>query len=174
MTAMIAARYTRTMTAAVDRKVAADQLALPDEIRQSVVLLRFAEPVPRAFCHHFVRIRLTEEMKTRGEEKFHRLTQVQPHRAGIRPCRYCGGERSQQSPSAQCCENPACQYYKVPVECGPLRGVLKILVASDFVEEGDRLNAVGLVLDRRYDDDVLAAVYRAAGQLCDEMGWRLK
>ena len=44
---MIAARYTPAMSTALDRKVGKEQLALPDEIRQSVVLLRFAEPVPR-------------------------------------------------------------------------------------------------------------------------------
>lgn len=162
------------MPTTLERKVAADQLALPDEIRQSVVLLRFAEPIPRSFCHHFVRIRLSEKMKASGEDRFYQLQIVQAHRAGLRPCRYCGGERSQQSETAQVCENPACSYHKVPVECGPLRGVLKLLVASDFIEDGDRLNAVGLILDRRYDDDTLAAVYRTAGQICDEMGWRLK
>ena len=31
-----------------------------------------------------------------------------------------------------------------------------------------------LVLDRRYDDDCLAAVWRTAGMLCDDMGWRMK
>ena len=50
----------------------------------------------------------------------------------------------------------------------------KLLIADEFVEPDGRLNRVGLILDRRYNDRVLAGVYRAAGMLCDELGWRLK
>ena len=154
-------------------KVQRESQQLPDHLRGSVVLLRFAEPIPRHAVYHFVRIRLTEAMKADGEESHYRVHSVQPHRAGQRPCVLCGVPRKQISENEQVCENGLCRNYGTPVSCGPLRGVLKMLISPDFEEEGGRLNRVGLILDRRYNDETLAGVYRAAGMLCDQLGWSL-
>ena len=160
--------------ASVDDRVRRDTAHLPDELRGSVVLLRFAEPISRIHSHHLMRVRLTEAMFDDGEDGSYRAGLVQPHRIGQRPCRACKRPRRQIAPTEQWCENPACRMHRRRIECGPLAGVLKLLVADEFVEPDGRLNRVGLLLDRRYNDRVLAGGYRAAGMLCDELGWRLR
>ena len=161
-------------SASVDDRVRRDTAHLPDELRGSVVLLRFAEPISRIASHHLMRVRLTHEMFDDGEDESYRAGLVQPHRIGQRPCRACKRPRRQIAPTEQWCENPACRMHRRRIECGPLAGVLKLLIADEFVELDGRLNRVGLILDRRYNDRVLAGVYRAAGLLCDELGWRLR
>ena len=160
--------------ASVDDRVRRDAAHLPDELRGSVVLLRFAEPISRIASHPLMRVRLTQGMLDDGEDGAYRAGVVQPHRIGQRPCRACKRPRRQIAPTEQWCENPACRMHRRRIECGPLAGVLKLLVADEFVEPDGRLNRVGLILDRRYNDRVLAGVYRAAGMLCDELGWRLR
>ena len=160
--------------ASVDDRVRRDAAHLPDELRGSVVLLLFAEPISRIHSHHLMRVRLTQGMLDDGEDGAYRAGVVQPHRIGQRPCRACGHPRRQIAPTEQWCENPTCRMHRRRVECGPLAGVLKLLIADEFVEPDGRLNRVGLILDRRYNDRVLAGVYRAAGMLCDELGWRLR
>ena len=162
------------MPASVDDRVRRETAHLPDELRGSVVLLRFAEPISRIHSHHLMRVRLTGAMFDDGEDGSYRAGLVQPHRIGQRPCRACRQPRRQIAPTEQWCENPACRMHRRRIECGPLAGVLKLLIADEFVELDGRLNRVGLILDRRYNDRVLAGVYRAAGMLCDELGWRLK
>ena len=159
--------------ASVDDRVRRDAAHLPDELRGSVVLLRFAEPISRIASHHLMRVRLTQAMLDDGEAGAYRAGLVQPHRIGQRPCRACNQPRRQIAPTEQWCENPVCRMHRRRIECGPLAGVLKLLIADDFVEPDGRLSRVGLILDRRYNDRVLAGVYRAAGMLCDELGWRL-
>jgi hypothetical protein len=159
--------------ASVDDRVRRDTAHLPDELRGSVVLLRFAEPISRIASHHLMRVRLTQAMFDDGEDGSYRAGLVQPHRIGQRPCRACKQPRRQIAPTEQWCENPVCRMHRRRIECGPLAGVLKLLIADDFVEPDGRLSRVGLILDRRYNDRVLAGVYRAAGMLCDELGWRL-
>ena len=158
----------------VDERVRRDTAHLPEELRGSVVLLRFAEPISRIASHHLMRVRLTQGMLDDGEDGAYRAGVVQPHRIGQRPCRACKRSRRQITPTEQWCENPLCRMHRRRIECGPLAGVLKLLIADEFVEPDGRLNRVGLILDRRYNNRVLAGVYRAAGMLCDELGWRLK
>ena len=149
------------------------QRELSDRDRQSVVLLRFLAPIPRVAVWEFMRIRMSKEMLDDGERKFFRADEVQPHRVGPRRCKACGKMRDEIDARVQVCVNPSCSVFQVLVECGPLRGVIKLLIAPDFEEPGDRLNAVGLILDRRYNQKTMAGVYRTAGQVCDEMGWSL-
>jgi hypothetical protein len=67
-------------------------------LKGSIVLLRFAEPIPRiASQPHFVRVRLSEKMLRDGESKAYRADIVQPHRTGQRKCRIC--ESSQETRS---------------------------------------------------------------------------
>ena len=162
------------MPESVEDRVRRDRQLVPDDIKGSVVLLRFVEPVSRLAVHHFMRVRLNEKMLHGGEGESYRAEIVQPHRVGPRPCRACDQPRRQITQTTQWCENPACALHRIHVECGPLKGVLKLLIAPDFVEPDGRINRVGLILDQRYNEWVLAATYRAAGMLCDELGWRLK
>ena len=161
-------------TSSVDERVRRDTAQLGEDLRGSVVLLRFDEPISRIHSHTLMRVRLTREMFDDGEEGVYRAGLVQPHRIGQRPCRACKQPRRQIAPTEQWCENPICRMHRLRIECGPLAGVVKLLVAEEFVEPDGRLNRVGLILDRRYNNRVLAGVYRAAGMLCDELGWRLK
>lgn len=158
----------------VDDRVKRDSSMVSPGLRGSVVLLRFAEPISRIHSHHLMRVRLTQGMLDDGEDGAYRVNLVQPHRIGQRPCRACKQPRRQVALTEQWCENPSCRMHRRRVECGPLAGVLKLLIADEFVEPDGRLNRVGLILDRRYNDRVLAGVYRAAGMLCDELGWRLR
>ena len=149
------------------------QTELTERDRQSIVLLRFADPVPRVGVWQFMRIRLSVEMFDDGEEKFFRAKQVQPHRVGPRRCKACGAMREEIDDRVQVCRREQCRAFQVLIECGPLRGVIKLLIASDFEEPDRRLNRVGLVLDRRYNEPTMKNVFRLAGQICDEMGWVL-
>ena len=151
-----------------------EQRHLPDHLKGSIVILRFAKPISRMAAHHFVRVRLSEKMLRDGEDDSYRPEIVQPHRIGKRPCRLCSRMRDVLSESTQVCGNEDCPIFGTPIECGTLKGVIKILVAKDFEEPDGMLNAVGLILDRRYNDQTLAAIYRTAGMLCDQMGWSLK
>ena len=54
-------------SASVDDRVRRDAAHLPDDLRGSVVLLRFAEPISRIASHHLMRVRLTEAMFDDGE-----------------------------------------------------------------------------------------------------------
>ena len=146
---------------------------LPDSLRQSVVLLRFEKPISRFVVHHFMRVRLNDAMYADGEDSHYQADIVQPYRVGEKPCKHCGTRRRQVGETVQTCPNESCNHHLVLVECGPLKGVLKLLIADEFVEPDGSLNRVGLMLDRRYNTRTLAGVYRAAGMLCDELGWRL-
>lgn len=157
-----------------DKTLLKDSRQLPDHLKGSIVLLRFAEPIPRIASHHFVRVRLSEKMLRDGESKAYRSEIVQPHRTGKRKCRICDRPRDEIDESTQVCGNPQCELFSKPVSCGTLQGVIKVLIAKDFEEPDGRLNAVGLILDRRYNEQTLAAIYRTAGMLCDQMGWSLK
>ena len=156
-----------------DRSILAGNRDLPSDVRQSVVMLRFAEPIPRVFAYHFVRVRLSDQMFGDGEDGFFQASVIQPHRVAIRPCRSCDTERVRVGQTTQMCPNSSCPYCGVEVECGPLRGVVKVGLSPEFEAPDGRLDRLALILDRRYNEKTLANVYRTAGELCDIMGWRL-
>ena len=56
------------MPASVDDRVRRDAAHLPEELRGSVVLLRFDEPISRIHSHHLMRVRLTQAMFDDGED----------------------------------------------------------------------------------------------------------
>jgi len=166
---------------------------LPSDKKQSMVLLTFGRPIPRALAGDFLRIHLSPAMKGGGEDEFHDVGLAQPHRSGPQRCMRCGQYMRQVSVTGYRCGNGQCRD-----ECGrpsalktqyagPLRGVVKLMIAPDFVSHRETktrstgevyvsewLNRLILVLDRRYHEVVLAAVYRTAGELCDMRGWKLK
>lgn len=148
--------------------------ALPDEARQYMVLLRFATPVPRGALQHFYRIQLTPMMQLGGEGDFYRASVFQPHRAKARKCPSCGVLMSPMGQWQVACGNRACSRWGVLDSTKPSCGVIQVLVPTDLFHPEDKTaDGCVLVLDRRYREEVLAAVYRTAGQLCDRLGWRL-
>lgn len=58
---------------------------------------------------------------------------------------------------------------------GNLRGYQKLYTAPNVPLKVTKtnINACVLRLDRRYDELVLAAIYRTAGAICDQYGWVL-
>lgn len=164
-------------------------LALPEHMRQSAVLLRFAEPIRESACGEFHRIHLTADMLSGGEQGFYLADVFQPHRVAMRCCPNCGQPLDQINPSLARCRNKAClQVDGTPTEefaiiTGPVRGICKVLVFPDHIVERRPVSPGGppvtwvsacvLVLDRRYHEIVMAAIYRTAGQICEMNGWKL-
>lgn len=176
--------------------------ALPDGLRQSSVVLQFATPVPYRHLWELRRIHLTPAMLSGGESDFHQPEIVQRHRVCRQVCTMCGGTLQRVAEYDYRCLNPHCrQESGRPTSTliqgiEPHRGVVQ--VAKEFEAEhqgrrktisfvagvehyriGDRrrqdviCSGCLLVLDRRYHDAVLCAVYRTAGQVADEQGWRM-
>lgn len=163
--------------------------SLPEPIRQSAVLLRFATPIRESQCGEFHRIHLTPAMLDGGEAGFWMAESYQPHRLRMRCCPNCGQPLDQVNPSLARCRNKAClQVDGTPTEefaivTGPVRGVCKVLTFPDHIVERRAVSPGGplvtwvsacvLILDRRYHPVVLAAIYRTAGQICEMHGWQL-
>lgn len=166
--------------------------AVPEPLRQSVVLLRFAEPIRRSEAGEFLRIQLSSAMRAGGEDDFYQTSIAQPHRAGKQKCSRCGTLMKRMGMRDHRCQNSSCRLddgrptMTVSQYAGPLRGVVKIGVAPDFVHHTELytiadgrtfhiqyIDKVALMLDRRYHENVLAAVYRTAGELCELRGWKL-
>jgi len=163
--------------------------SLPEHLRQSAVLLRFAAPVRESMLGEFHRIHLTPAMLDGGEEAFHLAEVYQPDRVKQQRCPNCGHFLDRINPTLARCRNAAClQVDGTPTSefaiiTGPVRGVCKVLTFPDHIVEnrptivGGRpvpwVNACVLMLDRRYHPVVLAAIYRTAGQICEMNGWQL-
>ncbi len=160
----------------------ADNQLLPDNLRECAVVLTFGEPIPARLAGDFLRIQLTSGMLAGGEDQFFRADMIQPHRTGPKSCPNCRRLMRQESANTWRCMNSACRLVsgqptrEIAFGGGPVRGVVRLMIASDFVvqtEQGERLKQVVLLLDRRYRPEVLAAVKRTAHQICDERGWKL-
>lgn len=151
---------------------------LPGDSRQSMVRLRFIEPIPKGQAPEFLRIHMTPAMLAGGEQDYYRVALSQPHKAQPRRCSGCKGQMQQLGVWDFTCRNPACRNFGRVLNGRPLRGVVRVLYAPDWVqvrEDGVKvLTDLVLVLDRRYRENVLAAVYRTAGQLAEMKGWRIK
>jgi len=163
---------------------------LPDALRDRSVALRFAKPVPIRHTENFYLIRLTRNMLAGGEKDFFMPEIAQPHRVGKQLCPGCQAAMRRVSPTTFACDNPACLASRV--ESGPSRGVVSVRSAFEGELDGKRVSVsfiAGLetiktgrfafrtplvsgcllVLDRRYRGEVLAAVYRTAGELCERL-----
>lgn len=158
------------------------ELALPAEWTQQLVRLQFLEPIIKCRKEEFLRIRLTMDGKASGEEGFHRADVVQPHRVNVTFCKVCHRTLSRIPDRRQTCTNLRCSEYRIVVEAGPTRGVVK--VATKFEAADGRalvdhtlpdgmINGCILCLDRRYDRRVLKDVYRAACEVALQCGFRV-
>lgn len=169
------------------------QRRLPADRRQSQILLEFGRPVPKRMLSEFERIHLTEAMLAGSEEKFYEAHVFQPHRVRRKHCPLCRYPMDPVGPSVSKCRNPRCTMpdtmeptSRYEFHRGPQRGVVCVLVLPDFVVSrelrvsfgvnwsDERVDKALLVLDRRYDAIVLAAIKRTADLICEQWGWGLK
>ena len=160
------------------RELLRGQRHLPEDLRQSVVLLVFREPVPRYVVSEFLRIHLQQMQLERGEQSAYMASVFQPHRVGPKPCPRCGNIMRPVAEAWSVCECAGCEIFQRRVMHGPLIGVINVLTWTDSVvghtESGEELvKNCGLVLDRRYDETTLAAVYRTAEALAEFLGRNL-
>lgn len=179
------------------------QKLLPDSLRQNSVLLRFdpTTPARASLLADFYRIQLTPELKESrlSEAEFYRADLYQPSRtsgAQRKQCATCGQVMTPATIQYWKCVNRKCQQHGRLVHSGPVRGVVDVRCDSRWVVSREtipvilngctadihgvpltneivKVKAALLVLDRRYDEIVLAAVYRTAGIICDQYGWKL-
>lgn len=155
---------------------------LPAWFRQSIVRLNFGEHIPLYRKDEFLRIRLTRMQLNSGEDEFYIPHLMQRHRTGTKPCRMCWQPMTSVTASQQVCRTRGCRNYGRIQEVGPLRGVVKVgtrirnangdVLLNLRLPDG-MIEGCLLILDRRYSEQVLAEVYRTAGWICDEQGWRL-
>lgn len=156
-----------------------NQRYVAPEFNQSAILLTFAEPIGRHMAGEFLRIHLTREMLARGEDAPFMPEIFQPDRVDIKTCPHCGQAIAQLSLFYVKCVNKHCRAYLMRQQVGPVQGVIDVLVFDEFVVEQQtetqpaRIDRCLLVLDRRYDDAVLQAVYRTCGALCEFNHWKL-
>lgn len=161
------------------------QQQLPEDIRQSCVMLVFEEPINAALLNEFVTIRLTPTMQLRGEENFYMVNRVQPDRLGVKFCPKCRESLHPISLNEFQCVNRQCPVSGTAgVVAGPRTGVLGVRIAPEFVTRTEVSPSSGrsieyvdrcvIVLDRRYDQDTLAGIFRTANWIAEERGWKLK
>lgn len=170
-----------------------DQRQLPESKRQSQIVLSFTKPIPRRMVSEFQRIHLTEAMLSGSEEKFYEANVFQPHRVRRKNCPLCGFPMDPVGPSVSKCRNKRCTMPETheptsqyEFHRGPLRGVVCVVTLPEFVVSrepresfgqvwtDDRVDRALLILDRRYDAIVLAAIKRTAALICETWGWGLK
>ena len=166
---------------------------LPDELKQSCLLLAFRKPIECYGSRAFLNIRFTPMMFAGGEDDYYMTHRVQEHRAGDQRCVWCHQTMKRTGLETYHCQTPNCHMidkHGQPVRLGssigqwhgPVRGVIQAFVDPRFIthqvvrqnQPVDFCDRVLLMLDRRYRDEVLCAVYRTAGQICDEKGWRIR
>lgn len=162
--------------------MAAAPQVIPPEFTQQFVHIRFAEPV-RKFCkEEFLRIRITADGRRAGEQDFYRSEIVQPHRAAGTFCKVCKrGLKRRVTDGKQECRNPFCSEFRIMVEAGPTRGVVKVAtrfevndhVAFDHNLPDGMIDGCVLCLDRRYDTRVLRDIYRSAREIGEQCGLRV-
>jgi hypothetical protein len=156
-----------------------NQRYVAPDFNQSCLLLQFAEPIARAHAGEFLRIHLTRDMLIRGEDAPFLPEVFQPQRMGEQLCTRCQQPMARLSLFYTKCTNRGCDAYGMRHQNGPVQGVVDVLVFDEFVMEPAtetqpaRIDRCLLVLDRRYDDAVLARVYRTCGVLCEFYGWKL-
>lgn len=176
--------------------------SLPDELRDSSVVVQFAAPVPSRRLANFHYVHLSPPMLAGGESTFWQPQIRQPHRIGRQVCLTCRGELWRVGEADYRCINPRCRQdngrptSELIQGIRPHRGVVAVrdtfkaqhrgqLRTIEFVVGCETVTMAGgvkrsdplvagclLVLDRRYHDAVLCAVARTANDVCHLMGWR--
>ncbi len=175
---------------------------LPDTLKQTAVFIEFAEVMPGYCAEHFIRIHLTLSMIQDGAEEFWEPHIRQPHAVEPQRCPACTISMQKVGLFLWECINPGCpiRQQKKIYNAGPKHGVIGIQCEFEnekgqfvsFVRGAKRVKTIPighgatgecdvidvcgclLMLDRQYSERTLAAVYRTAGHLCDEMGWKMK
>ena len=175
------------------------QSELPISERQNTILLKFREAVPHSRTAEFYRIHLTRQMAADGEGEFYRPEVFQPGQShSTKVCLRCRLPMGRINQCDWKCQNSRCDNYRRVVQSGPKRGVVNVQIhPSWIVEEVVRPSPIRrphgevithsrtgvlltskvvmvrqcqVVLDRRYDERTLAAVYRTACQVAETMG----
>ena len=141
-----------------------------------MVVIRVREPIAKAFVWEFLRIHLTPSMLTGGEDEFYEVAVSNPESNKPGRCPACGRDEAMVGPWLWECHNVHCKRWRKRHSTKPRRGVVQVLVPHEaYVDPQEaQVSHCVLVLDRRYRETVLAAVYRTAGNLCDSMGWEMK
>lgn len=174
------------------------QAAVPPEIRQNAILIEFSDPIDKRGANDFYRIGLTEVHLSKGEndqgeDSFFMPEVFQPQRCGMKLCGGCRQLMDRRSLTVSLCRNPNCRLFNREVHDGPVRGVVRVDCPADYVVGVRTVNAVTrkgrvlpqtieivltrgvlLILDRRYPESVLAAVWRTAKALGELKGWNIK
>lgn len=160
------------------------QQLLPAELRQSCVMLVFADPVNRDLLSEFLVIRLTPLQQARGENGFYMANRIQPERLGVKRCPTCGQTLHAKSLNEFVCTNRRCSFSATGgLVGGPRTGILGIRIAPEFVVRTDTkpsgriveyVDKAVLVLDRRYDETALSGIVRTAHAIAEERGWLLR
>lgn len=189
----------RFHVAPTNRDLLRENAMLPEHLKQCAVVLRFGHMLKSSDIEQFYRIHLSREMLAGGEEDFYRPHIMQPERMGQVRCGKCGQYMEQFTLMQQRCMNPVCENRGLILVSGPVRGVHKVQASFEAVHPRTKktvevsfivghdtvqgpynrtvpvqlVNGCLVVLDRRYDATVLAAVKRTCGHLCDMKGWRL-
>lgn len=169
-------------------------MRLPAELRQSAVLLEFAQPVPRPLMSDFLLIHLHPVQLAAGEAQLYMPQMTQPDRVQPMRCRWCGTTCHRENLLDWRCYRPGCTMHdgrptrEIRQANPALRGVIRLIHAPEWLHHTETqavsgtlvsvsveyATAVALQLDRRYDVATLAAVGRTARQVAEERGWRLK
>lgn len=160
------------------------QQQLPAEIRQSSVLLVFADSVNSALLGEFLTIRLNRMQHTQCEDGFYLVNRIQPERMGSKACPTCRQIMYRRSLNEFVCRNSRCSFSATGgIVGGPRSGILGVRTAQEFVTRTETtadgrvveyVDRAVLVLDRRYEDEALAGILRTAHAIAEERGWKLK
>lgn len=160
---------------------------LPDRLKQSCILLRFASPIPRHKTAEFYRVSPSPVMSATGEQRPYLAEKFQPQRTGLQRCPTCRRPMVRLADNDWRCHTRGCVQIAgglagrsnadICHAMGPVRGVVKVMIFDDFVthvENGiEQVNGCLLVLDRRYPQSTLAAYYRTAGTLGELLGIKI-
>jgi len=106
---------------------------LPEDKRQSHVLLKFAKPIRVSQVKEFFRIHLSPEMHAQGEEGFQTeiLQGSRSQKGGL--CKNCGQQMERPAEAWCICRNDYCKNAGRRVYTGKPRGVIDVLVFPDFI-----------------------------------------
>ena len=160
------------------------QQLLPENLRQSCVILVFEEPINSALLNEFLTIRLNRLQKSQCEDGFYLVNRIQPERLGRKFCPHCSQQLFPMSLNEFVCRNTRCSFSATGgLVAGPRSGILAVRIAPEFIvrseprESGrvtEYVDKAVLVLDRRYEDTALAGIVRTANAIAEERGWKLR
>jgi hypothetical protein len=172
-------------------------------LRQSAVLVEFAEPVSLPLLQDLTLVRLHQTELDRSEDARYLASLSDPAWFQRIKCHVCGGPvRLVGLGDVYLCKNARCVMATQKIAKLSHRGVTSVMWNRFFVARIERrhwitpgvtaqlidvdstrrphvsevvyLNRCIAMLDRRYDPVAIAAVYRTIGALADQKGWKLK